>query len=110
MADSSEEAQLQLAGRKEPPLGTTTPPHPKRGLHLPSLFFPTGTILYGGHVLDEGDAQAVESLCQQCLAPSSHLLPGSGLQRLLAAVIGHTGPGKRWPCRASPAEGRLARP
>ncbi|XP_032075272.1 dynein heavy chain domain-containing protein 1 [Thamnophis elegans] len=65
MADNSEEAQLQLAG----------------------------TILYGGHVLDEGDAQAVESLCQQCLAPSSHLLPGCGLQRLLAAVIGHTGPG-----------------
>ncbi|XP_034282242.1 dynein heavy chain domain-containing protein 1 isoform X2 [Pantherophis guttatus] len=65
MTDPSEEAQLQLAG----------------------------TILYGGHVLDEGDAQAVESLCQQCLAPTSHLLPGSGLQRLLAAVIGHTSPG-----------------
>ncbi|XP_039203890.1 dynein heavy chain domain-containing protein 1 isoform X2 [Crotalus tigris] len=65
MAGSSEEAQLQLAG----------------------------TILYGGHVLDEGDAQAVESLCRQCLAPASHPLPGSGLQRLLAAVIGHTSPG-----------------
>ncbi|XP_026544182.1 dynein heavy chain domain-containing protein 1 [Notechis scutatus] len=65
MADPSEEAQLQLAG----------------------------TILYGGHVLDEGDAQAVESLCQQCLAPASHALPGSGLQMLLAAVIGHASPG-----------------
>ncbi|XP_070605500.1 LOW QUALITY PROTEIN: dynein heavy chain domain-containing protein 1 [Erythrolamprus reginae] len=65
MPKPSEEAQLQLAG----------------------------TMLYGGHVLDEGDAQAVESLCQQCLAPASYMLLGSGLQRLLAAVIGHSSSG-----------------
>lgn len=109
MAGSSEEAQLQLAGRKKPPLRSASPAHTKGGA-APSPSLPTGTILYGGHVLDEGDAQAVESLCRQCLAPASHPLPGSGLQRLLAAVIGHTSPGKKRPCRASPAEGRLARP
>ncbi|XP_062983829.1 dynein heavy chain domain-containing protein 1 [Elgaria multicarinata webbii] len=52
-----------------------------------------GTILYGGHVLDEGDAQAVQSLCQQCLSPAFRLQPGIGLQSLLALVVGCPSPG-----------------
>ncbi|XP_061485744.1 dynein heavy chain domain-containing protein 1 [Rhineura floridana] len=52
-----------------------------------------GTTLYGGHVLDRGDAQAVQSLCQECLATASCQQPGTGLQRLLATVIGQPSPG-----------------
>nr|XP_060623170.1 dynein heavy chain domain-containing protein 1 [Anolis sagrei ordinatus] len=47
-----------------------------------------GIMLYGGHVLDSGDAAAIESLCRQCLAPGAHLQPGSGPQRILELVIG----------------------
>ncbi|XP_025032697.1 dynein heavy chain domain-containing protein 1-like isoform X2 [Python bivittatus] len=65
LADSCEEAQQQLAG----------------------------TILYGGHVLDEGDAQVVKTLCRQCLASASRQAPGPGLQSLLAAVLGPQSPG-----------------
>ncbi|XP_008121816.2 dynein heavy chain domain-containing protein 1 isoform X1 [Anolis carolinensis] len=52
-----------------------------------------GTMLYGGHVLDSGDAQAIESLCRQCLSSSARLQPGSGPQRILDLVIGHPTPG-----------------
>ncbi|XP_033001694.1 dynein heavy chain domain-containing protein 1 [Lacerta agilis] len=52
-----------------------------------------GTMLYGGHVLDSGDAQVVKSLCQACLAPASPLQPGSSLQQLVAAVVGCPNPG-----------------
>ncbi|KAF7235156.1 Dynein heavy chain domain-containing protein 1 [Varanus komodoensis] len=52
-----------------------------------------GTILFGGHVLDEGDAQAVQSLCRQCLGPASHLRQETGLQSLLALVASGPRPG-----------------
>nr|XP_034971207.1 dynein heavy chain domain-containing protein 1 [Zootoca vivipara] len=52
-----------------------------------------GTMLYGGHVLDSGDAQVVQSLCQACLAPASPLQPPSSLQQLVATVVGCPNPG-----------------
>nr|XP_056714739.1 dynein heavy chain domain-containing protein 1 [Euleptes europaea] len=51
-----------------------------------------GSIPYGGHILDRGDAEAVQSLSQQCLASDVHLLPGPGLPSLLAAVRGSPSP------------------
>ncbi|XP_077782912.1 dynein heavy chain domain-containing protein 1 isoform X3 [Podarcis muralis] len=52
-----------------------------------------GTMLYGGHILDSGDAQVVQSLCQACLAPASPLQPASSLQQLVATVVGCPNPG-----------------
>ncbi|KAJ6652297.1 hypothetical protein lerEdw1_012750, partial [Lerista edwardsae] len=47
-----------------------------------------GTMLYGGHILDSGDAEAVQSLCRQCLATGAPPKAGSGFANLLAAVHG----------------------
>ncbi|XP_044881276.1 dynein heavy chain domain-containing protein 1 isoform X2 [Mauremys mutica] len=46
-----------------------------------------GSILYGGYILDAGDAGAVQSLSQQCLGSASHLLPPRGVKTLLTALI-----------------------
>lgn len=49
----------------------------------------TGNIPYGGHILDQGDAEAVQSLSKQCLGSEDVArLLGSGLPSLLAAVRG----------------------
>uniref|UniRef100_A0ABM5FVF4 Dynein heavy chain domain-containing protein 1 isoform X2 n=1 Tax=Pogona vitticeps TaxID=103695 RepID=A0ABM5FVF4_9SAUR len=66
-----------------------------------------GTLLYGGHVLDSGDAQAVQSLCRQCLASAAHLQPGSGLQSLLAAVLGRPSSGLSEEEAAAATQGRI---
>ncbi|KAM9173808.1 dynein heavy chain domain-containing protein 1-like [Pangshura tecta] len=46
-----------------------------------------GSILYGGYILDAGDGAAVQSLSQQCLGSTSHLLPPRGVRTLLTALI-----------------------
>nr|XP_014353005.1 PREDICTED: dynein heavy chain domain-containing protein 1 isoform X2 [Latimeria chalumnae] len=50
--------------------------------------FLTGAVVYGGHVLDAGDANAVLSLSEQCLTSRSALLPSRGVQSLVFALTG----------------------
>ncbi|XP_059579608.1 dynein heavy chain domain-containing protein 1 isoform X3 [Alligator mississippiensis] len=49
-----------------------------------------GSIFYGGHILDVGDAAVVQTLSQQCLSQDPHLPPARGVQTLCAAVAGTT--------------------
>nr|XP_032624836.1 dynein heavy chain domain-containing protein 1 [Chelonoidis abingdonii] len=51
-----------------------------------------GSIVYGGYILDAGDAGAVQSLSQQCLCSTSHLLPPRGVKTLLTALIRDSDP------------------
>lgn len=51
-------------------------------------------MLYGGHILDSGDAEAVRSLCRQCLTTGASLKASSGFANLLAAVRGISNPGE----------------
>ncbi|XP_060119766.1 dynein heavy chain domain-containing protein 1 [Heteronotia binoei] len=51
-----------------------------------------GIIPYGGHILDRGDAEAVQSLSRQCLASDRPQRPRPGLPSLLAAVRGTPNP------------------
>ncbi|KAM8821378.1 dynein heavy chain domain-containing protein 1 [Eudromia elegans] len=52
-----------------------------------------GSVLYGGHILDEGDAAAVQSLAQECLDPVAPLLHSPGLQSLLTPLQSCCRPG-----------------
>ncbi|XP_043359693.1 LOW QUALITY PROTEIN: dynein heavy chain domain-containing protein 1 [Dermochelys coriacea] len=56
-----------------------------------------GSILYGGYILDAGDAEAVQSLSQQCLGSASRLLPPQGVQTLLTTLIRGSNLGKEVP-------------
>ncbi|XP_054830568.1 dynein heavy chain domain-containing protein 1 [Eublepharis macularius] len=47
-----------------------------------------GNIPYGGHILDQGDAEAIRSLIHQCLAADSQESPSPGFPDLLAALRG----------------------
>ncbi|KAH0625314.1 hypothetical protein JD844_033823 [Phrynosoma platyrhinos] len=67
-----------------------------------------GSMLYGGYILDRGDAQAVESLCQQCLKPTARLQPGCGPQKILDLVIGSPGPGVSEEEAAAATQARIA--
>ncbi|XP_019379303.1 PREDICTED: dynein heavy chain domain-containing protein 1, partial [Gavialis gangeticus] len=49
-----------------------------------------GSIFYGGHILDAGDAAVVQTLSQQCLSQDPHLPAARGVQSLCAALAGPT--------------------
>ncbi|XP_065445590.1 LOW QUALITY PROTEIN: dynein heavy chain domain-containing protein 1 [Chrysemys picta bellii] len=64
-----------------------------------------GSILYGGYILDAGDAGAVQSLSQQCLGSASHLLPPRGVKTLLTALIRGSNLGREVPRLPSAPQG-----
>ncbi|XP_053163641.1 dynein heavy chain domain-containing protein 1 isoform X3 [Hemicordylus capensis] len=67
-----------------------------------------GPMLYGGHVLDRGDAHAVHSVCQQCLASPPLGQPEPGLTSLQAAMIGPSSPGLSEEEAAAATRARMA--
>ncbi|XP_073468800.1 dynein heavy chain domain-containing protein 1 [Aquarana catesbeiana] len=60
-----------------------------------TMSYLTGDIIYGGHIVDEGDAQSVMVAVQQCLQDQPHLRLCPGLSSFLSTVAGGrmTGPG-----------------
>ncbi|XP_019384098.1 PREDICTED: LOW QUALITY PROTEIN: dynein heavy chain domain-containing protein 1, partial [Crocodylus porosus] len=49
-----------------------------------------GSIFYGGHILDAGDAALVQTLSQQCLSQDPHLPAARGVQSLCVALASTT--------------------
>ncbi|KAM4697234.1 dynein heavy chain domain-containing protein 1 [Discoglossus pictus] len=53
----------------------------------------TGAVIYGGHIVDEGDAESVLAVTEQCLRDCSRQLRKCGLYSMPSAVLGSTLPG-----------------
>lgn len=101
MKDNPEKALQELAGTKDPSgcqeqaqssAGPTEATPEAAEESLPNS--PPGSMLYVGHILDEGDAEAVRSLCQQYLASGEQKPLGQGFTNLLAAVSGKNSSGE----------------
>ncbi|XP_053312160.1 dynein heavy chain domain-containing protein 1 [Spea bombifrons] len=61
-----------------------------------ALHFLTGAVIYGGHVVDEGDAECVTELARLCLCDNR--LTSRGIANLLSAFQTHLSSGS-WMCR-----------
>uniref|UniRef100_A0ACB8FFS0 Uncharacterized protein n=1 Tax=Sphaerodactylus townsendi TaxID=933632 RepID=A0ACB8FFS0_9SAUR len=68
-----------------------------------------GSIPFGGHILDSGDAEATQYLTQQFLSSDAHQLAESGLSNLLAAVRGNPDPELSEEEAAAATEARIKR-
>ncbi|XP_075053730.1 dynein heavy chain domain-containing protein 1 [Mixophyes fleayi] len=51
------------------------------------LLYLTGVVIYGGHILEDGDAQSVTAVVQQCLQDSPRPQGSRGLSNLLSSLV-----------------------